>query len=334
VNKEFISEISILLVVIATISTIFGRYFVVYDKVYPKLEKLDLYSDNAKTKIKKLLANDPEVAVLQFGKREEVHLYPVSLLRLGDVVYLSNKPEVPDYSLTYCLLCNTIHAYLLPMIYGKKIEITSNNGTVLNGNKILADKSGKLIWQQFTGEGLTSKTKNHPLQEILVKRFVWEHAITLFPESYIYFGPRKFISRMFFTLLAKMVANFDFFSFSTKKTDPRLRKKELIIGIEIDGVAKAYPLWLFDAEKISLIEDTIGNKRITIVYNNGLSVAFLESGLTLKNDILSKEDKKWKLTGESLSGGQNLKEILITEKAYWYSWSNFHPNTLVYEKSG
>jgi len=332
IDNEIFSTLDIILVLIASVGTIFGRYFVVYDKIHPKLVNSVLVTK----KIKKIIREEPEVAVLKFinsnGNNTVVHLYPVALLRVGDFVYKSTDlAQIPDYSLTYCLLCNTIHAYYLPEFNGKKIEISSNNGSVLNGNKILSDKSGTYIWQQFTGEGLTSKTKDHPLQEIPVKRYVWEHAYSLFPDSYIYVGPRKFLSRIFFGILSKLVRKYDKFSFSIKKSDPRLRRKELISGIEVSGIAKAYPIGLFDPKKPSLIEDIVGNQTITLVYDHFSTIAFSGSGLSLKDGILSKDNRKWKLTGESIDGGSDLKEILVTEKAYWYSWSAFHPDTQIYE---
>jgi hypothetical protein len=94
----------------------------------------------------KFVKENPELVVIhinvennelhEFKLREKAHIVPLRNLIAGDMVLKINSHR--HYSLTYCLLCNSIHAYLLPFINGKE-EINGENtyGNNLQGKSLL-----------------------------------------------------------------------------------------------------------------------------------------------------------------------------------------------------
>jgi hypothetical protein len=315
----------IILILIPSVGALFFRFFVFYGKYYPLLLPLKQIS----SEIDKITRQEPEIILLKTSQGE-IHIYPLAYLRINDVVYKSKNKKKTDYSLTYCVLCNTAHAYILPVIEGKQIEITSNNGTILNGNKILADNTGRYVWQQFTGEGLNISTKDKPLQELAITRGPWNTIKNEYPSALVYKGKRPLISRIFFKQLSSRMKKNEKISFSKGKTDKRLKRKDLVIGIELEGNSKAYPLNLFDDTKIYFIHDRINEKDLHLIYNKGITYIFNEENLTLNGEVIIRGDKKWKLNGKAIGNHSNLKGVQFTDKSYWYMWSKFHPNTKIY----
>ncbi|MHA2105273.1 MAG: DUF3179 domain-containing (seleno)protein [Candidatus Hodarchaeales archaeon] len=315
----------IILILIPSIGALFFRFFVFYGKYYPSLIPLRQIS----SEIDKISEQEPEIVLLKTSQGE-IHLYPLAYLRINDVVFKSKNKKKTDYSLTYCVLCNTAHAYILPVIDGKQIEITSNNGTILNGNKILADNTGRYVWQQFTGEGLNITTKNNPLQELTIIRGLWDTVKSDYPSALVYKGKRPLISKIFFKQLSVVMKKSERLSFSRGKTDKRLKRKDLVIGIKLGGKSKAYPLNLFDDTKTNIIHDRINKNHIYIIHNKGITYIFKEEFLALNGEVITRDDKKWKLNGRAIGNHKNLRGIKFTDKAYWYMWSKFHPGTEIY----
>ena len=161
---------------------------------------------------------------------------------------------------------------------------------------------------------------------------IWEHAVKLHPESLVYIGPRKLLSRLFYSTLAKLVRKSERFSFVKNKIDKRLPAKTLVYGVKVDNKAKAYPISLFDPKKPELIEDNLAGRNLSILYHNGSIYGFLESGLSIHHNKLVKNNKNWTFAGQPVNHHEPLTQITITEKAYWYMWSYFNPETEIYEK--
>ena len=81
-----------------------------------------------------------------------------------------------------------------------------------------------------------------------------------------------------------------------------LSAKEMVLGIEINGAAKAYPLSLLE-QKSGLLKDKIGENSVQI--------------------ILSKE-------GQIENVQDHRARTIPAIFAYWFAWQAFHPDTEVY----
>jgi hypothetical protein len=83
-----------------------------------------------------------------------------------------------------------------------------------------------------------------------------------------------------------------------------LSPKEMVLGIEIDGKTKAYPLLLL-RKRPGILKDWVGDMPIEIE-------------LSPEGEVVAVRDKN----GESVS----------TLFSYWFAWQAFHPNTGVYRE--
>ena len=125
-----------------------------------------------------------------------------------------------------------------------------------------------------------------------------------------------------------------------------LEDEDRVLGVVIDGVAKAYPIRIMDWHEI--VNDRFGDKAVVITYcplcGSGLAfnsrigneaTEFGVSGLLYKSDVLlydRKTNSLWSQLGtKAISGprkGTNL-EIIPTANTSWGEWKKTYPTTLV-----
>ena len=126
--------------------------------------------------------------------------------------------------------------------------------------------------------------------------------------------------------------------------DKSLEPRTLVIGVTVNGVAKAYPL---DAlVKQNLILDNVGGVPIFIVLGDDKrSVRAFESSVDgRKLEFFFKPNtstfamvdaetgSEWDFTGKATGGqlnGRQLKRISILND-YWFDWVSYNPKTRVY----
>ncbi len=122
-----------------------------------------------------------------------------------------------------------------------------------------------------------------------------------------------------------------------------LPSRTLIIGIDLEGISKAYPFSIL--QKHSLLLDQIGSIPILIlldgdqesvrVFDRRVEQRSLEFYATLSTPFRlldSETGSEWSFEGMAVSGpfqGQQLKKIRSL-KDFWFDWKNYHPGTLRY----
>ncbi|MHA2248759.1 MAG: DUF3179 domain-containing (seleno)protein [Candidatus Kariarchaeaceae archaeon] len=294
----------------------------------------------------KFVDEEPEMLIIRLQSHPDaienasVHIIPMKFLRARDLILPIKNDDLGDanrhaptrhYSLTYCLLCNSAHAYLLPLIDGIEVEISSQGATAVNGNKALADSRGKYVWQQFTGQGISQSAKKYPLIELSITRYLWTHVESTFPTAKYYDGSTQIFQYTLYKILGKIVRNISFIRFEVSQIDPRLGSKVPVAGVNLLGEgSKAYPLEIFPPGEFKVLEDKIGTTEFSLVYNGYDVVGFKEIGLSLVDRKLKKGEKSWSALGKSEGNYEDLTQISVTGHAYWYLWSKFYPNTEVY----
>jgi len=95
---------------------------------------------------------------------------------------------------------------------------------------------------------------------------------------------------------------FSFFGRSIKS--PYLPEKELVLGIEVGGVKKAYPFSVLKKSTIPL-KDTVAGRAVIIHFHKGSEEAYAEDA-----------------RGERIPGFVS----------YWFVWYSFHPDTLIFKE--
>ena len=129
--------------------------------------------------------------------------------------------------------------------------------------------------------------------------------------------------------------------------DKRLTPRTLVMGIELNGKAAAYPLPAL--QKQSPIIDMVGTVPIVVALReDSRSVLAFERTVDGRRlEFFQKKDDKnpefqlidaetgstWNFEGKATSGplaGRQLKRVFVLED-YWFDWRIYHPDTSVYQ---
>lgn len=131
------------------------------------------------------------------------------------------------------------------------------------------------------------------------------------------------------------------------REDKRLPTHEQVMGLEVGGGHKAYPLEVLKQQAV--VEDQVGTEPVLVVYNapTETTTAFSRR---LDGRVLSFQAREssrlqfsdagtgsvWNSYGECISGelkGWKL-EPLIPLPSFWFSWAEFFPETELYTGAG
>lgn len=134
--------------------------------------------------------------------------------------------------------------------------------------------------------------------------------------------------------------------FTPGKNAEFLTKEDRVLGVDINGISKAYPIKILNWHEI--VNDKIGEKKFTITYCplcgtgvafsaelNGKMLDFGVSGLLYNSDVLLYDrdtQSLWsQIMGQAVSGqlvGQKLTTIALSHTTFG-AWLQEHPDTLV-----
>jgi hypothetical protein len=129
---------------------------------------------------------------------------------------------------------------------------------------------------------------------------------------------------------------------ATRIRDKRLDFRELVVGIAVNGRAKAYRM--SDVQQQTSIIDTVGGVPLVIVAAaDGQSVrAFSRLVGGKPADFFAKPEAKvlidsatgseWDFAGRAVGGplaGRQLVRIEVL-RDYWFDWRAYHPDTAIY----
>ena len=199
-------------------------------------------------------------------------------------------------------------------------------------------------WQQVTGEAIQGPLKGQTLRPVFHDELtfgLWKRekpdGRVLRPNEQMAqagnYAPANWEERMVKVPVA-----------TSAQIDKSLEPRTLVIGLTINGSAKAYPL---DAlVKQSLILDDVGGVPIFIVLGDdkrsvrafersvdGRKLEFLVKSNTTSLVLVDAETgSEWDFTGKATGGqlsGRQLKKVAILDD-YWFDWMTYNPKTRVY----
>ena len=135
-------------------------------------------------------------------------------------------------------------------------------------------------------------------------------------------------------------------SWASHSKDHRLPRKELVLGMTVSGLAKAYPFSVISEQTV--INDDFAGEEVVVTFEplsesgaafqrqlDGTTLTFEPAegreGVALMRDL--ETGSLWQvLTGQAIEGqffGRRL-ERQPSHYSFWFAWSDFHPQTELY----
>jgi hypothetical protein len=208
-----------------------------------------------------------------------------------------------------------------------------------NQNFIMRDEETGSWWQQVSGEAILGPLKGRrlkPVPQDEISFALWKreqpHGRVLRPDPRV---AGRYAKADWEAGIAKLPV-------ATRISDKRLDLRELIVGIVVNGRAKAYRM--IDVQQQKPILDMVGGVPIVVVADGQSVRAFsrMVDGKAL--DLFAKPEatpialvdgttgSEWDFGGRAIRGpmtGRQLERIEIL-RDYWFDWRAYHPDTAIF----
>lgn len=234
-------------------------------------------------------------------------------------------------------------------INGERVEF-GTSGLLYRSNKLMYDRSTNTLWNQFTGIPAAGPLVGSGLRlELLpVVTTTWGEWLKDHPDTTVlaletglypgnFYRSEGDARSIYFEYRESPLAMFPVW-----RSSDDLAWKGRVLGLRLNGKAKAYPLAALT--KGSVVNDQLGGQPLVIVTAGSLGSRIYERGsntFVLEKDaggegvtLADSDGQLWLMEEDALAreDDQSLQLPRIpAHNAYWFGWYSFYPETAVYQ---
>jgi len=220
-----------------------------------------------------------------------------------------------------------------------------DNAGVVAGNEVFKDRETGSRWQQSSLEAISGPLQGAHLQLYPFLLTSWEEWRRLHPDTLVLKPLPGYADRIAEKnkMIREGLSGLGAAPNDVTYHDDRLKPKTMVLGLDVDGASKAFPLEALRRARV--VNETLGGKPVVIVHQpkSDTTTAFVarakERTLTFEaanadtSALVDREThSRWDAYGSCTSGplkGSTL-EPLVLEPEYWFAWSEFHRSTAIY----
>ena len=243
-------------------------------------------------------APQPQQRVLGLSINGDARAYPIAILNWHELVNdrIGGQPVL----ISYCPLCGTGMAFAAKEA-GYKALSFGVSGLLYNSDVLMFDRQTGSLWSQILSRAVSGPLLGSRLQPLVLEHTDWRDWLSRHPHSRV-LSPATGYSRDYSRNPYASYASSPTVMFPVGHRDARYPAKSWVLGLELNGQYRAYPLPEL-AHSHAPITDHLGDRALTIIY-----------------DHHSRNARVLDADGSQLPA--------LT--AYWFAWSAFHPQTTVY----
>lgn len=251
------------------------------------------------------------------------------------------------FALSYCTLCGSGIAYATDI--GGEVLSFGTSGLLYRSNKLMYDRETETLWDQFRGVPVVGERAGSGVElEILpLTLTTWREWRSLHPDTTVLdddtgvypastYKPENDPGSIYFEYRANPTT-----IYPPGETSDLLPAKELVIGLNIQGEARAYALAALQGEAV-LNDEVGGTEVVVIATDSGEGVRAYErrgqvfSNLQLSGGELTVADEsggRWRIDEDALMlvDGDERLDRLESRVSYWFAWHQTFPQTSVYD---
>jgi len=226
--------------------------------------------------------------------------YPLGIMNYHEVVndFFADEP----IAVTYCPLCFTGIAFRAQEPDGSRL-LLGVSGLLYNSDVLLYDRRTESLWSQIAARAISGPRRGDTLDAIPIANTTWSAWRAEHPQSLVLSRNTEY-SRNYDRDPYAAYAEDEALMFPVRFRMHGKHPKTRVLGVEIAGQARAYPLPAFPEVGQHRVEDELGGKPITVLIDSDA-----QSGRVL--DI----------------HGEEITSLM----AYWFAWFAFHPDTDRYQ---
>ncbi|MDX1661548.1 MAG: DUF3179 domain-containing protein [Gemmatimonadota bacterium] len=240
---------------------------------------------------------NPDDRLMALERGGVAKAYPLRIITWHEIV--NDEVGGEPVAVTYCPLCGTGMAFD-PVVDGRRLEF-GVSGLLYNSDVLMYDRGTESLWSQIRRQAVTGPMRGERLEMIPLTHTTWERWAREHPDGLVLSrrtGHDRDYSRDPYLQYASSPGTM----FPVAHEDDRLPEKAMVLGIEGENGAKAFPL---DAlgEVPRPVRAEVGDREVFVYW-------FADS---------------WTAFATTLDG-----ERIPATLAFWFAWSAFYPETEVW----
>ena len=220
--------------------------------------------------------------------------YPLPIMNWHEIVndFFDDLPVV----VTFCPLCGSGMAFESRMD-GRPLTF-GVSGLLYNSDVLLYDRQTESLWSQLKSSAVTGFYKAKQLKPVPMQHTTWQHWRKQHPDTLVLSFDTGF-SRNYSRNPYEGYEDIEQTYFPVKFRAKGLHPKERVIGLTINGKAKAWP-FVELRRAGGVVNDVVGGLPVTVRYNKEHESA----------EVIDKQGK-----------------ALASVSLFWFAWAAFHPET-------
>lgn len=239
----------------------------------------------------------PKDRILGVSVNGESKAYPIKILNWHEIV--NDRIGGKEILVSYCPLCGTGMVFDAG-IKGKRV-LFGVSGKLYNSDVLMYDKQTESLWSQIKMEAVTGPMTGHKLVLLPARHTTWEVWRSQYPDTLV-LSKMTGYSRDYARNPYEDYGRTSQLYFPVNHEDKRLPLKEWVVGVVVDGKAKAYPFSELE-KKGPVVKDSIGQEIIEVHYDAKNQSAVVRN-----------------------TNGDEIPSV----QAYWFAWRAFYPHTTIF----
>ncbi|MFB3043508.1 MAG: DUF3179 domain-containing protein [Nitrososphaerales archaeon] len=274
----------------------------------------------------------PSHLILGYENNRDSRAYPLLILNWHEIV--NDKIGGRDVVITYCPLCRS--GIVFDSTVDGRVLSFGNTGSLYESAMVMYDKQTESYWWQVGGIAIQGPLEGTELTTLPSVISTWREWRETHPDTLV-------LSRN-----TGFVRNYDVDSFAgydrkdtppgwpVSRLDERLAPKEFVVGVSINGVAKAYPISILGE---SAFMDEVGGEHLLVITKaseklgavfhariDGAPLTFFMEDGEIKDE---ETGSFWNSAGIAVGGpleGRRLTQVPNSTE-FWFAWALAHPDT-------
>jgi hypothetical protein len=227
---------------------------------------------------------------------------------------------------------------------GRSLQL--DNAGVIGGNEVFKDRETGSRWQQSSLQAISGPLQGERLELYPFLLTSWGEWHRLHPDTLVLKPLPGYAERIpeRNEMIREGLSGEGSAPPGVLRVDHRLKPKTMVLGLAVGGSDEAFPLTVLRQERVINLQ--LGGDPVLVVHQpaSDTTTAFIAraKGTSLKfgaansetSDLVDEQTKShWNAYGECISGSLKGSKLtsLILEPEYWFAWSEFHPETRIYE---
>jgi hypothetical protein len=299
------------------------------------------------------LEDDEGVVVLEI--EGDARAYPVQILIWHEIV--NDVVGGVPVAITYCPLCNSAVTY--ERTVQGRVTTFGTSGLLFNSALVMYDRLTESLWTHYNGEAIAGLVSGDTLPPIPSPLLGWSEFKSVFPDGLVLDRDQTGHSRSYGSNPYTNYDNPTGFPFLFRgEVDDQIGAQRRVVGVSIDGVAKAWTLEAVSGGTARATAGSVGEQEVVILWRAGQATALESSEIAGGRDVGSvgvfvpevdgqvltltadggmfvddRTGSTWNVFGMATDGplaGTQLPQIAHLD-TFWFAWFSYNPGTILVE---